>query len=210
MSENTVTPVTKKGRGRFWLIFGAGIILMIVYQWGHSAGKREGMDPLAVISTSQAPVSTPIPLNQRYRRIPSESEFVVQHSAQPIPTVIETDSGIVPSSYTGILPAPGESVYDHQPGSGQRLPAGTKPSEVGLMPLLPLEPLQPVSSAVHSAVIPSTYRQPVPIPASRTTFKEPALAPPVPIAKPASAPGERPLSPVRITSSSACDCGKEH
>ena len=45
-------PEKKKGRGHFWMIFGAALVLLIVYQSGRSAGSR---------SVVESNVSHPIP-----------------------------------------------------------------------------------------------------------------------------------------------------
>jgi hypothetical protein len=107
---------------------------------------------------------------------------------------------------------PARSVYDRRPAGSPISPdlpmsvppvavpamavparaVPTKPADLGVMPLAPLQPLE--SAAVYPGV------QPV-----RTTFQaQPVLAPAFPKMQTQSA------SPVRITSSSGCDCGKQH
>jgi hypothetical protein len=91
-----------------------------------------------------------------------------------------------------VNPVSGRSVYDRR----------DQPSSLGLMPLAPLQPLQPIQSA---AVYPGSS------PAPRSTFVEtgPTLAPKFPSAVEAT-PAVRSVSPIRFTSSSECDCGKQH
>jgi len=103
-------------------------------------------------------------------------------------TVYEYDA---PPATNVPTPAPTISVYDGRSKGGT-----TKASELGVVPLAPLLPVE------EAKVYPG------PSSSARTTFK--ALAPSAASPAPAVESRTRVVSPVRITSSSQCDCGKEH
>ena len=66
---------------------------------------------------------------------------------------------------------------------------------------MPLSPLEPLDGGVDRLAV------------SARTFKEPVLAPassPAPVLPGVSSSGASSRFPIRVTSSSECDCGKEH
>jgi hypothetical protein len=210
-----------------------GVVLGSVYNAGHNSGVRSAAEPqvqesVQVTADSQrvqprpvkkavaprpAPVVEPvddwsIPAGTRVApkiakpmvdpntplRIPKQDVQLDWDAA--VPRVIETEDGVMSAMEVPVVrqpvlaPAPTRSVYDRRPeGSSMSLPI--KLSELGAVPLAPLQPLEPAS----------VYPQPQPV---RTTFKEPVL-PSV-----QSMPSTRIVSPIRITSSAECDCGKQH
>jgi len=180
--------------------------------------KAEPVRVTAVAVPEHAPGEVPVvPYDDVPIRIPQfasapmidmSEHAAAQIQSRPVSVVLETDILADPMVYAVTpptnepYPAPTNSVYDRQPDAGLQSSAVPKSSEMGLMPL---RPLTPIPATVYSAPLSQSA-------APRTTFKEPAvapaLAPPVPIQQ--SAPAPQKSSFIRITSSSECDCGKEH
>jgi len=183
-----------------------GVILGIVYQFGRSAGSRQQVE-VPTVSSSQSVLSAEEKsalvdaklsalsekLSQLRRSSQTRSPSPDRQSAEslrkpvskPVSVPLIRTSEEVPQrdNDRADISEPARSVYD-------RLPAGSKPSDMGLMPLQPLG-----EAAVYPGV------QPV----SRTTFKEP-----VPLALPSGSASARSVSPIRITSSVTCDCETGH
>jgi hypothetical protein len=217
-----------------------GVVLGVVYNMGRNSGVRSAMESTPALvknvpsarlaNSSSSPVKPPVPRSTTSPPAKTKVSKPVSSLPQPVvKPVIETldvdlpedlevqsirevpvmrgpdgkilrssDGRIVESTaMSGVVkpvtysssylpatnvpsPAPIQSIYDRR-----SVPA--KASELGAVPLSPLQPLEP------AVVYPGS--QPV-----RTTFKEPVLAPTFPQSS----------SPIRITLSTECDCGKEH
>jgi len=197
------------------------------------SGQTVKVDPSQVPKPNMKPRSTPklvlepvddfnIPAGTRVdtNRIPTDEsvdrfvqitpeEFVSRHvtkSPKEVPvvgvsrmiekknslgqTVYEYDAP--PATYVP-TPIPTVSIYENLSKG-----ATTKTSDLGVVPLAPLQPSAPAT------VYPKVQDK-------RTTFKEPVLAPTLPIeTAPAVQSSTRIVSPIRITSSAECDCGKSH
>ena len=100
MSEKTENaPVAKKSRGKLWLIIGAGIVLIIVYQSGRSSGTRSALEsayPVTnvitpVDSTGQIPMVPPTAASVRPAASPSPGTAVPVVRHQRIPLEPSTD-----------------------------------------------------------------------------------------------------------------------
>jgi len=255
--EKEVPVESKKRRGQFWWVLVAGIVLMIVYQSGRSAGVHSAMESMPTVSETPTPVvaeNTAAPRVRATVKAETPAPAVERNTVVVRSRVASANGGTaVANTSTPVRAAEGNTVRTRAASANEgtsvantgipvraaegnipvrivnRSTVGTareqflaaqkssvapKPSELGVMPLQPLTPLQPLpavsvyssaQSTIQSATVYSGVQS-----AAQTTFKSPTLAPVVPIAKPVSAPGERSVSPVRITTAADCDCGKAH
>jgi hypothetical protein len=200
----------------FLYILLPGIVLGIVYQSGRSSGEKSALEraPLVneVAPVRSVPVvasNAPVAKSNVAPKAPVVKPNVAPNLSVPKPNVAPKASVVrldaVPSNSSSepvdrfvVRQIPHVSETDSvssspsnqgvvrvpQPVFAEPLPKydWSKPSELGLVPLAPLEPLE--SAAVYKPGV-------VPVPAavpSKSSF----------------------VSPVRITSSSECDCGKSH
>jgi hypothetical protein len=198
---------------RFFLyVLLPGVVLGMVYQMGRNSGIHSLDGPVShpVVGDRQSPpvVEQPVAVAKQSSGTPDRAlpdpkplavrqsppavvakpvtsperslETVVKSQLQPPKVVVTRQVSKPVIPVENVASASGRSVYDRR----------DKPSSLGLMPLAPL------SSSERAAVYPGSSRQPVFAP----------VFPPVD----QSAPAVRSLSPVRITSSAECDCGKQH
>ena len=195
-------PVAKKSRRSLWLILGAGIVLMVVYQSGRSSGFNSARESLPERPAVSPEVSQPVvarPSNsapRTYRRIPLEGESLPERPAvspevsQP---VAARPSNSAPRTYRRI-PLEGESVPSVSPDTVQQ--PRVVPRNGGTDIAIPAEsPVVPRARMVET----------VPI--------GPVLSPQVPRSAPANSVYER-LSPVDCVCGpdcpSGCNCGCGH
>ena len=188
MSERSDEKPEGKKIGKFWLVFGAGVVLMIVYQSGYSGGARSGavqveksvavpqqflpVAPINAGTNSQLVISQEVLmelLRQQQQAAPIAKPAIAPLVDQSLPRVIET----------GPVGAPANSVYD------RRSAATVSPSQLGVAPLAPLLPFPETGSPSPGSV--------------RTTYKPPS-----------DTSATRVVSPVRVTTPADCDCGKSH
>ena len=87
-SNKESLPEVKKSRRNLWLILGAGIVLMVVYQSGRSAGVNSARESSPVRPAVSQPAARPSNSAPRtYRRIPLEGESVPPNTV-PQPHVV--------------------------------------------------------------------------------------------------------------------------
>lgn len=219
-----------KRRIPFWYVVVGAFVLMVAYQSGRSAGVRSKPDvvePMAASSPAE-PVITVLPggdLQPAARMRSAESRpqpvrRVVDNQAPAVPVrqpvqvarpasaparVIETGGSFAPE-YPPVdrtqVPSsvPVHSVYERPPTLVVP-PAPTsavlKPSELGLMPLQPLAPLPGAVVYPGAQVV-------------RTTFKEPTLAPAVPVTYSQPVSVQQSVPATTVKTAVPCDCGKAH